>query len=1071
MEQLLSEQAILLAEGQFSSNVVGLLNEKITALGGTVVTQRDDCTILLVNPNHPKHTKEKEHIAYLSKNYPQVTQPEVYPYHWLACCAQAGRLLSLDELNIISPIFTYPASSEDWRPLRVWVSVNIAREGGEKPEEARDNVTAQLEAAGGLAVSKRALADVLVVDETSNFAKKVHAEKKAHGRDWQRIVERDWVNGCLRSKTLAWRAAVGSGDGTDDAEQDSMAEDDTPIGNGKGLGRPTGKPRTEYTPQDDDFLCRYLAAHHRNGSWASRKTYVSLVEQSAKYPYADRHTAQSWHERFKKNAAIFERRTKRFIEEGVDHTLKTKQERLKTRELKAAQASQAGTANKEGADSHPEAGPSRSQGMQAQADEPAPISASTSSSTATTEPQPSAAPHAIAASQEAAAEPAAAAASTPQPVANATAESTVPSVSASAGAQGGIQSTTALPAEPVVQPEPSAKSASPGSSTTNLRKPDQQHEANTMTAVALATSPDLTASTTGPDATHPVESPGAPSEDARPDDTAVGKKLDSSAGPVDGAAISTDKTETTAPQPSDQPVITITTAPIVPSQAEAEAEDSQASQPSQPASQANLESGESLSDLLPSPSQFAAFVNTDVASQADSVPEKQETERVGDRTIDTDVVERELIEGQLAIEEDSQSTFGPALRRTGSRDKVQAPVEAGTTERTADHEMGTEALPPGPEGQVISSDTVTAPAQASATSEATDTASVDLRGADAQGLSPGRPRKSVRLDDDVQVALIRSSRPVHPDPDTVTTPKAQAPASSASERPADVSALATRPQDQATTINAQGPAQDRSTDQAQQVVPARASTPAPESVPDGPQNGRELVTDRQTAAAPVIQTPIQARGSDDGHQRMAEPATTRVQTEHSPSTSLVSAAATPISDRAITPGRSERKKRPRPSTLREHLESASKAKGKRHRRTLGRDSASYDRNEADIETVYADVSLPPRPTRQTPTPLRDVAASPTPLTSSRPARAPSPVLSPVQRAESVVRGKSIIMDQAREYKERLAALSKRFGLTPSEIVAFMSKNRSKGKGGKGPNPWDEIERGLELKYGDGRGRV
>jgi hypothetical protein len=37
------------------------------------------------------------------------------------------------------------------------------------------------------------------------------------------------------------------------------------------------RPRVDYTPEDDDFLCRYLAAHHPNGSWQSRKTYNTLA--------------------------------------------------------------------------------------------------------------------------------------------------------------------------------------------------------------------------------------------------------------------------------------------------------------------------------------------------------------------------------------------------------------------------------------------------------------------------------------------------------------------------------------------------------------------------------------------------------------------------------------------------------------------------------------------------------------------------------------------------------------------------------------------------------------------------
>lgn len=42
---------------------------------------------------------------------------------------------------------------------------------------------------------------------------------------------------------------------------------------------------------------------------------------------AENHTSQSWQERFKKNQAAFSRRIKRLVNEGVDDTLKTAQER------------------------------------------------------------------------------------------------------------------------------------------------------------------------------------------------------------------------------------------------------------------------------------------------------------------------------------------------------------------------------------------------------------------------------------------------------------------------------------------------------------------------------------------------------------------------------------------------------------------------------------------------------------------------------------------------------------------------------------------------------------------------
>ncbi|WVQ93651.1 hypothetical protein IAU59_000727 [Kwoniella sp. CBS 9459] len=1021
MDQLLAGQVVLLAEGQFSDSVIDLVKDKVTALGGTLTTQRDESTILLVNPSHPQHAKEKEQIAYLTKNYPQVTQPEVYPYHWLACCFQAGRLLKLEELALVSPIFTYPATSEDWRPLRVWVSVNLAREDGENPEQARDNCAAQLEAGGGLAVPKRALADVLVVDETSNFAKKVHAEKKAHGRDWQRIVERDWVDGCLRSKTLAWRTAVAPANAADEDEQDSMAEDDMPIGKGKGLGRPTGKPRTEYTPEDDDFVTRWLAAHHPNGSWSSRKTYLGLVEQSAKYPYAGRHTAQSWHERFKKNSVAFEKRIKRLIVAGVDGTLKTKAERIRTRELKALQEqeNQAATAHKEATTSQPEAGPSKSRVKPPAGDVSAPVPAPNpplASAPTSTTPQQAAPP-----------EPSAASAKLPTPV---TAEPSEPTMSAKAGHGTGNKSAAGR-----AHSEAQQSTAANTSTTTSTKVAVHREESD-----QIRKAPPLVPKTEAPTTAE----------------TAVANKVSL----ISEAPDSTGESQVSSERPPDGPVITITGPANSQSEAASPNTPTEEEEPSQPASQSNLELGESLSDLLPSPSQFLASVNIDPASQPDPASaQEQRRDLTGDRAVDTDLFERDLIEGQLEVDEDSQSTSAHASRRTRSRDDLPGSTAAGTGLADGDVEMSTEKHRMEVTNEALSIESAKASAEAQDDTESPDR-------------SDDRTNKNVRLNGDVEVAAIQTDRAVHPSTD------------SGAEASISTAALATRPAAASADTNGQ------SATQPQVSVTAQLGSSTS-------QLDRSDIAHVPAATTSTTQPHVQA--GDIG------PSVFDTDVSKSNTAGLKAVLASDRDPRTPpAPGAEEQKKRPYHSNLREHLESTSASRAKRLRsldRSYDHLSRSPIANEADLETVYADVSLPPRPVRQTPVP--SVALSPIPPVSSNSRRVkppptpryPSPVLSEVQRAESVDRGRNIVLDQAREYKQRLSALSQRFGLTPSEIVAFMSKiNRNntqrhaKGQGqGHGQwlwpgstnengseasrhtgSPWDEVERRLELRYGGGR---
>ncbi len=121
------------------------------------------------------------------------------------------------------------------------MSVNVHRQEGETAEEARSNVVSLIESGGALSVTKRAHADILVVDTTSQFYKTtVTAEKEKFGRDWQRLAERDWVEACVRDERLNWRSGGGGG-GEEDGDEDSFEDEQERVNIGKGPGRPTGK--------------------------------------------------------------------------------------------------------------------------------------------------------------------------------------------------------------------------------------------------------------------------------------------------------------------------------------------------------------------------------------------------------------------------------------------------------------------------------------------------------------------------------------------------------------------------------------------------------------------------------------------------------------------------------------------------------------------------------------------------------------------------------------------------------------------------------------------------------------
>lgn len=117
------------------------------------------------------------------------------------------------------------------------MSVNIHRGKDPGPHEAKRAVQDLLELGGCVITERRAAADLLVVDKASKFYEgTVLPEVKNNSRTWQRIVERDWVEACVKQGKMQWPAR-GLSERSDPT--DSMEEEDAAVG--RGPGRPKGK--------------------------------------------------------------------------------------------------------------------------------------------------------------------------------------------------------------------------------------------------------------------------------------------------------------------------------------------------------------------------------------------------------------------------------------------------------------------------------------------------------------------------------------------------------------------------------------------------------------------------------------------------------------------------------------------------------------------------------------------------------------------------------------------------------------------------------------------------------------
>lgn len=163
-------------------------------------------------------------------------------YHWLGACASEKERVNPNELDL--PFFVSKPSedkpSEGSRPLRFWVSINVKRDRAEPAEVAQAGIQAKLRRHGGLIVTKRSQADILVVNRETEFYRTVKKEIAAKGRHWQTTAEKDWVDACIRARELLSATDVDLGLKRSPSTE-SVDSSDEEITIGRGPGRPAGK--------------------------------------------------------------------------------------------------------------------------------------------------------------------------------------------------------------------------------------------------------------------------------------------------------------------------------------------------------------------------------------------------------------------------------------------------------------------------------------------------------------------------------------------------------------------------------------------------------------------------------------------------------------------------------------------------------------------------------------------------------------------------------------------------------------------------------------------------------------
>ncbi|KAF9228975.1 hypothetical protein BS17DRAFT_772833 [Gyrodon lividus] len=177
--------------------------------------------------------------------------------------------------------------------------------------EGRDRITRNVEDHGGRVVQDEREANVLLVDEEADieFIRRRYYSSTDLFRVQMIVEPRGFVQGCIKRGTYRHIGPKKQG-----------MPGVIPVAMG-------GRGRVNFTTEDDEHLAYHLATIYPDKATGGRlgiSTYKDLVDLSNKpeYGWARRHTAQSWRERYKKQAAQLDPMIDRYAQrlKHIGHT-------------------------------------------------------------------------------------------------------------------------------------------------------------------------------------------------------------------------------------------------------------------------------------------------------------------------------------------------------------------------------------------------------------------------------------------------------------------------------------------------------------------------------------------------------------------------------------------------------------------------------------------------------------------------------------------------------------------------------------------------------------------------------
>ncbi|KAI0048351.1 hypothetical protein FA95DRAFT_1539877 [Auriscalpium vulgare] len=235
------------------------LCETITALGGRVESKVPRTGFILTLPG----TTEAERLRLC---WSTIERPDRHfvPHTYVEACKIAGMLLK--------QIFV-----ENGEPIKFHIDSSIAN------INARAALSARVMHSGGDPTASAQSARVILADPNIEIFQ--HLVKSYQGIPDKYVESYLWVKKCVEKGTVMYTPLVYKNPG----------------------GRRPGEERTQFTPEDEEHLCNWIAAkipYKETGGRTGNRLYQQLCEMSndPEYAWVSRHTWQSWRERYKKNS-------------------------------------------------------------------------------------------------------------------------------------------------------------------------------------------------------------------------------------------------------------------------------------------------------------------------------------------------------------------------------------------------------------------------------------------------------------------------------------------------------------------------------------------------------------------------------------------------------------------------------------------------------------------------------------------------------------------------------------------------------------------------------------------------